>query len=77
MPDLRMMSSFEDCVLQFLFFCFLRVDITNNEEWETNTLTSALKSYFRNLPEPVLTFNLHRDFINAAKLDSMDDRVKK
>jgi len=54
-----------------------KVDITNNEEWETNTLTSALKSYFRNLPEPVLTFNLHRDFINAAKLDSMDDRVKK
>uniref|UniRef100_H2ZLM6 SH3 domain-containing protein n=1 Tax=Ciona savignyi TaxID=51511 RepID=H2ZLM6_CIOSA len=43
------------------------VDFSNESEWEINTLTSALKSAFRNLPEPILTFELHRDFINAAK----------
>uniref|UniRef100_H2ZLM1 Rho GTPase-activating protein 10 n=1 Tax=Ciona savignyi TaxID=51511 RepID=H2ZLM1_CIOSA len=53
------------------------VDFSNESEWEINTLTSALKSAFRNLPEPILTFELHRDFINAAKLDNHNDRVTK
>uniref|UniRef100_F6UY72 Uncharacterized protein n=1 Tax=Ciona intestinalis TaxID=7719 RepID=F6UY72_CIOIN len=53
------------------------VEYSNDSEWEINTLTSALKSCFRNLPEPIMTFELHRDFINAAKLNNPDDRVTK
>ncbi|XP_064608409.1 rho GTPase-activating protein 26-like isoform X2 [Liolophura sinensis] len=36
-------------------------------EWETKTITSAIKSYLRNLPEPLMTFKLHDAFIAAAK----------
>lgn len=32
-------------------------------EWETKTLTSALKSYLRALPDPLLTRALHDRFI--------------
>lgn len=35
-------------------------------EWETKTITSALKTYFRNLPEPLMTFRYHEAFIAAA-----------
>lgn len=41
-------------------------DFENCEEWETKTITSALKTYFRNLPEPLMTFRLHLAFIAAA-----------
>nr|CAB3222848.1 rho GTPase-activating protein 26 [Phallusia mammillata] len=53
------------------------VDYTNDSDWEINTLTSALKSAFRNLPDPLMTFDLHRDFINAAKCENPEDRVTK
>lgn len=35
-------------------------------EWETKTITSALKLYLRNLPEPLMTFKYHNAFISAA-----------
>lgn len=38
----------------------------NGEEWEIRTVTSALKHYFRNLPEPLMTYRLHIAFIAAA-----------
>lgn len=39
-------------------------------EWETKTITSALKSYLRNLPEPLMTYRYHNGFIAAvSKLD--------
>ncbi|KAH8024803.1 hypothetical protein HPB51_001217 [Rhipicephalus microplus] len=41
-------------------------DFMNSEEWEIKTITSALKNYFRNLPEPLMTFRLHTAFISAA-----------
>ncbi|XP_039273762.1 rho GTPase-activating protein 26-like isoform X2 [Styela clava] len=46
-------------------------------EWELNTLTSALKSFFRNLPEPIMTFNLHEEFIAAAKHEDPDERLNR
>ncbi|VVC40341.1 Arfaptin homology (AH) domain/BAR domain,PH domain-like,Pleckstrin homology domain,SH3 domain,Rho [Cinara cedri] len=36
-------------------------------EWETKTITSALKLFLRNLPEPLMTFKYHNAFISAAK----------
>lgn len=35
-------------------------------EWETKTITSALKLFLRNLPEPLMTFKYHNAFILAA-----------
>ncbi|BES90589.1 RhoGAP [Nesidiocoris tenuis] len=46
-------------------------------EWETKVITSSLKAYFRFLVEPLMTFRLHNDFIAAAKLDYLDERVKR
>merc|ERR1719460_191004 len=44
-------------------------------EWETKTITSAVKTFFRNLPEPIMTFSLHSRFIEAAKCDSYSRRL--
>ena len=35
-------------------------------EWETKTITSALKSYLRNLLEPLMTYRYHNGFIAAV-----------
>jgi hypothetical protein len=35
-------------------------------EFESKTITSAVKTFFRNLPEPIMTFKLHASFIEAA-----------
>ncbi len=35
-------------------------------EWESKTVTSAVKTFFRNLPEPIMTYKLHFKFIAAA-----------
>lgn len=53
-----------------------KVNLDDADEWEIKTITSALKNYFRNLPEPLMTFRLHSAFINAAKLDNMDERIE-
>lgn len=38
------------------------------DEWATdiNNVTSALKAWFRELPDPLLTLTLHQGFIDAA-----------
>lgn len=40
----------------------------DSDEWSSdiNNVTSALKSWFRELPDPVLTLALHQGFIDAA-----------
>ncbi len=43
-----------------------KLSLTDRCEWETKTITSALKTYFRNLPEPIMTFRFHEAFIIAA-----------
>jgi hypothetical protein len=46
------------------------------EEWSSdiNNVTSALKSWFRELPDPLLTLSLHQGFIDAAKIEN--DRLR-
>ncbi|CAH0663578.1 unnamed protein product [Spodoptera exigua] len=43
--------------------------------WETKTLTSALKSYLRALPDPLLTRALHDQFIAVAKNSRRGERA--
>ena len=40
-------------------------------EWETKTITSAAKAFFRNLPEPLMTFKMHTSFNAAASKSSI------
>ncbi|XP_042326073.1 rho GTPase-activating protein 10 isoform X2 [Sceloporus undulatus] len=51
------------------------VDLENSKEWEVKTITSAMKQYLRSLPEPLMTYELHRDFIMPAKSGSPESRV--
>ncbi|XP_050736305.1 rho GTPase-activating protein 26-like isoform X16 [Eriocheir sinensis] len=44
-------------------------------EWEVKTITSAIKQYFRNLPDPLMTYKLHSAFIQAAKQEKLFRRV--
>ncbi|XP_069782503.1 rho GTPase-activating protein 10 isoform X2 [Narcine bancroftii] len=52
------------------------VDLNNWLEWETKTITSALKQYLRNLPEPIMTYKLHLDFISLTKNSCPESRIK-
>lgn len=52
-----------------------KLNLEDPQEWETKTITSALKTYLRHLPEPLMTFRYHNGFIAAVKNDSRDSRV--
>uniref|UniRef100_A0A669DH13 Rho GTPase-activating protein 42 n=1 Tax=Oreochromis niloticus TaxID=8128 RepID=A0A669DH13_ORENI len=47
-----------------------------SDAWDTKTITSGLKDYFRCLAEPLLTYRLHKDFIRAARYDELNHRVR-
>nr|KAF6479072.1 Rho GTPase activating protein 10 [Molossus molossus] len=51
------------------------LDLENSADWEVKTITSALKQYLRSLPEPLMTYELHGDFIVPAKSGSPESRV--
>ncbi|XP_038055667.1 rho GTPase-activating protein 26-like isoform X6 [Patiria miniata] len=51
------------------------VNLSDSGEWEIKTITSALKNYFRNLPEPLMSFSFHDEFIAAAKQETKTLRV--
>ncbi|KIJ65168.1 hypothetical protein HYDPIDRAFT_111063 [Hydnomerulius pinastri MD-312] len=48
----------------------------DSDEWtsDINNVTSVLKLWFRELPDPLLTLNLHQGFIDAAKIEN--DRLR-
>lgn len=47
----------------------------DESEWDTKTITGAIKMFLRNLPDPLMTFELHNHFINAAKISDVAQRV--
>ncbi|XP_065453862.1 rho GTPase-activating protein 10 isoform X8 [Chrysemys picta bellii] len=51
------------------------IDLENSVDWEVKTITSAMKQYLRSLPEPLMTYELHREFIIPAKSGSPETRV--
>ncbi|XP_066488972.1 rho GTPase-activating protein 10 isoform X2 [Tiliqua scincoides] len=51
------------------------IDLENSMEWEVKTITSAMKQYLRSLPEPLMTYELHGEFIIPAKSGSPESRV--
>ncbi|XP_073999296.1 GTPase regulator associated with FAK [Rhodnius prolixus] len=52
-----------------------KLNLDDTSEWESKTITSALKTYLRNLPEPLLTYRYHSSFISAAKQETLGERV--
>lgn len=44
-----------------------------SEEWtsDINVVSGALKLWFRELPEPLLTYALYDEFIEAARMSSL------
>lgn len=54
-----------------------KIDFTDELEWDTKTVSSAVKGYFnKHLGEPLLTFALHSQFIESAKILDRDKRVE-
>ncbi|XP_074194560.1 rho GTPase-activating protein 10 isoform X3 [Rhinolophus sinicus] len=51
------------------------LDLENSIDWEVKTITSALKQYLRSLPAPLMTYELHGDFIVPVKSGSPESRV--
>ncbi|XP_054418692.1 rho GTPase-activating protein 10 isoform X1 [Pteronotus mesoamericanus] len=51
------------------------LDLENSVDWEVKTITSALKQYLRSLPEPLMTYELHGDFIVPVKSGNPESRV--
>ncbi|XP_044740758.1 unconventional myosin-IXa-like [Chrysoperla carnea] len=47
----------------------------NFENYQVHVLASVLKSFLREMPEPLLTFDCYEDFIRAANLTDPQDRV--
>lgn len=43
-----------------------KLNFDDHTEIESKTITSAVKTFLRNLPEPIMTFRLHSKFIAAA-----------
>ena len=43
-----------------------KINLEDRLEWENKTITSAIKTYLRQLPEPLMSFRYHTAFIAAA-----------
>ncbi|XP_078371210.1 rho GTPase-activating protein 26-like isoform X2 [Oculina patagonica] len=53
------------------------VDLANEDcEWEVKTITSALKQYLRNMPEPLFTYGYHDQFLDSVKKETYEKRVE-
>ncbi|XP_055677962.1 unconventional myosin-IXa-like isoform X2 [Lutzomyia longipalpis] len=48
----------------------------NYESYNVHVLTNVLKSFLREMPEPLLSFDRYDDFLRAAELSETNDRVQ-
>ncbi|XP_046747787.1 rho GTPase-activating protein Graf [Diprion similis] len=52
-----------------------KFNLDDRFEWESKTITSALKTYLRTLSEPLMTFRYYHSFIAAAKQENKETRI--
>ena len=50
-------------------------DEVNFDNYQIHVLTSVLKCFFREMPEPLLTFECYENFITAANMEDYQDRM--
>uniref|UniRef100_A0A8P4FVR0 N-chimaerin n=1 Tax=Dicentrarchus labrax TaxID=13489 RepID=A0A8P4FVR0_DICLA len=53
-----------------------KADISTNAYEDINIITGALKLYFRELPIPLITYDAHPRFIDAAKISDPEKRLE-
>ncbi|XP_070786602.1 N-chimaerin isoform X2 [Enoplosus armatus] len=53
-----------------------KADISSNAYEDINIITGALKLYFRELPIPLITYDAHPRFIEAAKIADPEKRLE-
>ncbi|XP_051872214.1 LOW QUALITY PROTEIN: rho GTPase-activating protein 12-like [Pristis pectinata] len=53
-----------------------KLDLKDNKWEDINVITGALKMFFRELPEPLFTYHLFNDFINAIKSPDYKHRIQ-
>ena len=53
------------------------LDLSDPFKFETKTITSAVKQYFRDLKNPLTTYNLYRSFIESVKDENDDKKIEK
>ncbi|PIA19734.1 RhoGAP-domain-containing protein, partial [Coemansia reversa NRRL 1564] len=51
------------------------VDLGSGGFHDINVVSGVIKQFLRELPEPLMTFNLYDGFINAASIDDYDERL--
>ncbi|KAK9694468.1 hypothetical protein K7432_013411 [Basidiobolus ranarum] len=51
------------------------VDLSNDEWSDINIVSGLLKQWLRELPEPLLSFDLYDDFISAVDIGDYDERL--
>ncbi|KAJ1959228.1 hypothetical protein GGI12_004440, partial [Dipsacomyces acuminosporus] len=51
------------------------VDLSSDEFYDINVVSGVTKQFLRELPEPLMTYNLYDGFINAASIDDYDERL--
>ncbi|VDP09212.1 unnamed protein product [Soboliphyme baturini] len=56
---------------------FETIDFTDIRWRDVNVVSSLLKAFFRNLPEPLLTNELYFHFIEASRLENADEKLSK
>ena len=50
-------------------------DMSDPKQWESKTLASAVKQYFRDLNKPLMTYQLYSSFVEAAKKEDEATRL--
>ncbi|KAL0966495.1 hypothetical protein UPYG_G00295950 [Umbra pygmaea] len=53
-----------------------KVDLEDGKWEDIHVITGAMKMFFRELPEPLFTFSLFHDFVNAIKIPDYKQRVQ-
>ncbi|KAJ2781913.1 hypothetical protein GGI15_003082 [Coemansia interrupta] len=51
------------------------VDLSSDEFNDINVVSGVMKQFLRELPEPLMTYNIYEGFINAASIDDYDERL--
>ncbi len=53
-----------------------RLDLSDPKQWESKTIASAVKQYFRDLSKPLMTHQLYSAFLEAAKSLEKDESAR-
>ncbi len=49
--------------------------LSHNEHYDINAVAGLLKSFFRELPEPITTNQRHREFLHVVELQDRNERI--